>query len=774
MFRRCIRVAAAVLAVSVLGSVRIAQAESPAAVTSAGSRTAVLTEDAGPYLPDDGVLPVQVGVEEDTDPVFLITYEEIAQNNRLVLYADKSKGLFALKNKSTGKIWYSTPNDILTDPKTKGKLKQNLQSQILLSFIYKEDENTNTSVEVANSQVSCINNGEVKVTLIPDGMRVEYGFTELGVMIPVEYTLQGSCLKASIDFENMVEGEECLIISIQLLPSMGAGNWEEEGYLFLPDGCGAIMDFNNNVNMLSYYEAPVYGRELGIVQNTQPSRSEQIYMPVFGTVIGNDALMGVIHQGDGSASIFAYNGNDNTGYNAVSSKVVLRTHNVVDSFYETNHKTDILQVSHVASQQTAYEVLYCPLDGEKASYVGMAQTYRAYLESAGLERQPQSAAMAVDFYGAVDRKANLLGFSYNKLEPLTTFEQAQAILEDMKAHGFNDLAVRYIGWNNNGILNKKVPVKADALGVLGGNKAFDAFSQFLNSNGYAFYPETDWIRFRSGGGGVSRLFDGAKTPSGNDALQYEYLLSVYETKLTEDPYKLLTPTKLAEVSSRFLEAYEQRGVDALSVGMIGRAVYSDFRDEGGVHRADLPDIYCQILQQMQDKEICMAFSGANAYVLPYASYIYETPIYSSGYDIFARDVPFYQIVLHGYVGMTVPEIVQSIEPEVTFLKAVETGSSLLYACIAEDADILMNTRYAELYGSTYSLWAEDAAALYGQYRDLFERICDKTITAHDQVGDNVFVTEFEGGIRVAVNYGDSDVQFEGTNIGAMSFTELKG
>lgn len=730
----------------------------PAALSASG-------QEDDTFYPDDGVVPTQAGVEEDTDPVFIIHYEEVAQNNLMVMYADKATGLFAVKNKKTGKIWYSTPRDSLLDTKTKGKAKMNLQSQLLVYFIYREDENTNIDVQMENSQVACINRGTIKTELIENGIRVLYDFQNQGIQIPVEYTLQGDCFSARIDFENLVEGDKCYLVAIHLLPTMGAGNWEEEGYLFIPDGSGAIVNFNNNVSMPQNYEVPVYGENLGMIRNTQPSRSQNIHMPVIGTVTGGDALMGIVTQGDAAATICVYNGNDSTGYNAVSTKCVLREHEVVDSFYVTNRTTDILQISHTPYTQEAYEVCYYPLSGEEASYVGMAGRYRDYLEARGMTKNPRQPALALDVYGAVPMKANFLGITYTKTEALTTFEQTQAILEDLKAKGVERLSVRYRGWGGNGLLNKRVPTKASPLGLLGGKKGFSALQEFCSQEGISFYPEVDLLRFLSGGGA-------AKAPAGEDALQYEYLLSVYETKLTEKPLKLLAPSRLVETAESYFASYAKLEQPTIALDFIGSGIFSDFNEKNGVHKGDLPLIYEQVLQSGRNNGLKQAFEGGNAYVLPYADYIYEAPIYSSGYDIFAQDVPFYQIVLHGYVGMTVPEMVQSVEPEVTFLKAAETGCELLYACIDRSADSLTGTRFASLYGSTYALWGDSAAEQYQRLYGLLDRVYDQTIVGHEKLADNVFMTTYENGIRVVVNYSETPYTYEGTTVSGMDFMEV--
>lgn len=252
-------------------------------------------------------------------------------------------------------------------------------------------------------------------------------------------------------------------------------------------------------------------------------------------------------------------------------------------------------------------------------------------------------------------------------------------------------------------------------------------------------------------------------------------MSVYETKLTEKPLKLLAPSRLTQTAERYLASYGKLRQRSIALDSIGTMVFSDFNKKDGVHRGDLPLIYEQVLQSYRESGLTQAFEGANAYVLPYAEHIYEAPVYSSGYDIFAQDVPFYQMVLHGYVGMTVPEMVQSVEPEITFLKAAETGSELLYACINRSADILTGTRFASLYGSTYSLWSDSAAEQYRRLYGLLERVYDKTITGHEKLAENVYKTTYENGVHVVVNYSARQAyEMDGYTVGSLEFYGMGG
>ncbi|MCL2708106.1 MAG: DUF5696 domain-containing protein, partial [Defluviitaleaceae bacterium] len=241
--RTCKKIVCAALAaiIGLCGCASHAPAMPDVALKRAGASAAAV-----PSFTEGPAFPTQVGIKDDTNPNLIIEYAEIARNPWLVMYADMRTGLFAIKNIESDKIWYSTPNDSLLDETTRGVGRVNFQSQIIVSYIYQKDDNTTMQPQTSNSQSACVNNGNVLVERIKDGIRVTYYFEQLGFRIPVEYSIVDDYLNASVDVKNLDEGDEVYLINVILLPTFGAGNLTEEGYVFVPDGCGAIIPFNMN------------------------------------------------------------------------------------------------------------------------------------------------------------------------------------------------------------------------------------------------------------------------------------------------------------------------------------------------------------------------------------------------------------------------------------------------------------------------------------------------------------------------------------------------
>lgn len=369
----------------------------------------------------------------------------------------------------------------------------------------------------------------------------------------------------------------------------------------------------------------------------------------------------------------------------------------------------------------------------------------------------------MNLYGTVMVNSAFFGIPYTKTIPLTTFNQAEEIAKD-----FSDYlsSVRLLGWSGD-IMNDSVPNRIKLSRKMGSNSDFKQFSEYLSKNNFKLYLDVDFTTFRKGSGKYS-----IKTVFNEIPKQKEYLRSVYSSKINCAPYYLLSPTKLKQVSDKFLNSAEKKGVSSICLSGITDTLYSDYNNDSKVYREQAAKVISSVIDNYSSS-MSLAGRSANAYTVPYMDMIYQTPVYSSGYELFDKEIPFYQIVLHGYVPMTSPEIYQTQESVVTMLNTVEAGIEPLYATIYKNADVLTNTRYDNLYSSTYSLWSSAAKDDMANYLKLLKSIADSTIVAHSEIAENVDSTVYDNQIEVAVNYSENDYLYKDTVIKAKSYTVLE-
>ncbi len=703
-----------------------------------------------------------------------LTFEPIARNGNLALYADMTYGYFYLENVTTGKQWHSVPVDSDIDPYTAGKNYTNLRSQVVVEYINRPEVAWSASTQFVNSYSDSVGQEGFAVKKIDNGICVTYAFPALEFSFDVEYTLNDGFFDATLKVDSIKENENGFcIVSVNILPSFGAGNWEAEGYLFVPDGSGALVTFNNGIITNTSYKSMVYGEETTTVAELKKTLTESIRLPVFGTVTENNALMGVIHQGDAVSYITALNGHEKCGYNAVSSIFQYR---FVQKQRNMFNKKDVNMLAEPDLDMDAYNIRYYTLDGDNADYVGMATAYRDYLvEEKGFSKKTIDPKFHVRMLGFYEEAASFLGvIPYTKKVKLTTYDQAAEIAKGLKDGGIDALSMQYLGWTNNGVTNKKIPAGATPANVLGGKKAFASLLDFCKQQQVSLTPEVDLLTFQKSGNGVRKNKDAARTVFGKVVLRQDYILSNYVPKLGTDVTAILSPTKLDRVATNYLNTLKKQGLTSVNLGNLGDFCYANYYLKDQQNRSLFPQTVVNVLKKYTDAGIAVAVSGGNAFTLPFASLVTDVPVCSSGYDMFDKDVPFYQTVLHGYVPYTTKPITQTADPMVTYLSAVESGSELLYYGMYEEASELFDGEYTHFYGSTWTLWKDKAIAQNKAYHPVQKKVADQTIVDHREVMENVYQTQYADGTVVTVNYNKTDVTLEnGKTVKALNFTEWR-
>jgi hypothetical protein len=236
-------------------------------------------------------------------------------------------------------------------------------------------------------------------------------------------------------------------------------------------------------------------------------------------------------------------------------------------------------------------------------------------------------------------------------------------------------------------------------------------------------------------------------------------------------WKLLKPIKFAEVADKYLKSFIKLGAQNISLSSLTNSLYSDFDNKNVYSRSELTSVVGEIIASYKEQGLSVSGDNANGYTLPLVDKVYNAPLFSSGYTLFDEEIPFYEIVLHGYTTMISPPAVQSCDVLYTYLRSIEAGVELCWSGIYENSANYTDTEYDDmLYCTTYTLWKDEAAAKYAAYQPLLEKIYDQKIVGHGYAADGVSVTTYESGIKVYVTYNDTDVTVDGITVSAKNFS----
>ena len=699
-------------------------------------------------------------VSEDMKQFFGI-YRYGAENERFRMLVDDRNAVFGLENKETGYIWWSSPLGATHDDSATDILADGLRSSVIAHYGIPAKRSTGNTLRS--------NTDDCRMTLTDtgNGVRVVYDFESAGFEFPVEYTLEEDYLRAVLRISDIEEKkDENILTDVTLMETFGAASSEEEGYFVIPDGSGALIRFNNGRTMeTNAYNQPVYGRDITAVPQTRRAYTRQIYLPVYGVVKEDNALLAVAEKGDSNASISAkISGQSNTDYNMCSFNFTLRE---TDTYYMSGSGSAQLTVFEGGKiKSDDIEMRYYPISAENAGYADIASRYREYLiEEKGVtpKAKENSSPLYIDLYGGVQKKRSVLGIPLTMKTSVTSYEQGENILRELEDGGVDEMIVSYKNWTNDGIKNK-VDTDAKPSGTLGGKKDFSSLTDYMEDRGIQFYPVSDNVNFMNGNGYYS-FTDTAVRISGSYSriVSYDLAYGVPDGRLRN--MSLLSPVSYKGLFSELSEGYDKAGIEGVSPGALTTALYGDYSKSGASRYEAMKRLVSGYEKLCGSMENGIMADGANAYALPYVSHIKNLPMTSSRFDIFDEDIPFYQMVIHGLIPYTTEAVNGSADPADMLLYAAETGSCLRYDMIHEQPGMLEDTEFDILYYADSSGWTDEAAEAYRLLKPVLAGVSSGFITGRtaENNGDRVTV-EYSDGSVVTVDYAENWIEYCGQRI----------
>lgn len=572
------------------------------------------------------------------------------------------------------------------------------------------------------------------------------------------------------------------LYSINVLNHFGASPTGSEGYIFLPDGAGALVETEVATNV--QYARDMYGKDHSVVyglgehEYVEPMdryKREDLYMPVFGLKEGDKAFFAVIEEGHGMARIKANTSSSVSPYSRVSSEFVLLPFGNIN-LTETDRTEELArrargQVKSFARELPDEDIVirYTFLAGDNANYVGMANSYREYLvEKYDLEKVEQNEN-SIPFYleltGAIPVNKSIMGIPRDVMVPLTTYQQASEIVDQLLDEQVNNIQLRYNGWRQGGLLSG-FPNRVRLEKTLGTKKDFKALTSYLVENQIGFYPNVDFLNvFENKYGKFHLRRDIAQSLNRQpvwmirDDLAWAYVLA---------------PSRLDDVIDSFLVDYQALAVGGIALGDLGKQINSDFALEKPTSRADSLVLMEEAMNKLKTEgNLELLVNKANIYSVPYADHIVNLPLTSNNYNIISRSVPFYQMVVHGYVNYTGAPL--NLYPDYIYavLKFVETGALPYFTWMYEEGTTVKQTDFDFLFANYYGDWLDKAVETYHEMNQVLKQVSGQRMINHRQLASDVFMTDYENGLSIIVNYSDLEFNYNDVVVEGKSFRLIR-
>lgn len=682
------------------------------------------------------------------------------ENDRFILYVNPSTGEFNVTDKRNGMVWWSTPPAADEDPRANGRNKMELKSNMLFRYA----DPATGEIDLTNTFVGSVSNGTVTVSKTEDAVQIAYKMNAYRLYVPLVLTLNEDGFTCSVDTSSIVEGGAYRIYRLSLLPYFGAAGQDDMGYMFVPDGSGAIISFNNQKYNYAQYRQTVYGFDNNFDMVQKKGVTQSIRMPVFGIKKAGGGCLGIITEGSGIAEIEATVSGRNTSYNNVYSSFNLR---YIDVYYLGQSLGGSIKPINIFDKKDfrikRVAVKYVLLSGEDSGYVGMAKAYRKYLaETFGMSKLPSmSPELHIEIIGCIRKTEHILGIPFTVTRVLTDFDKTREILSTLKAEGVDGIALKYTNWEKNAVKGMLTD-NASVVGSLGGKKGLVRLSKYAKSEGIPFYLDADFTTVSKFKASFPKSRNAVLNLSKKTVNLYQYsIVNFYKDQL-KPPVQLLSPSSAVNAFNKFCNNFEKLGVDGLSLGKTADMLYSDFRDDS-FSRDTSAACMAEIARKASEKYSVM-LNGGNAYSLPYADRVVGAPGTSSDFDVIDMSVPFYQITLYGYIKTSSSPVNLSSNPRRELLRAIEYLSSLHYCWIGSDMRELINTDYSYLYSADYRTWLEQASEYYKELANVWSKTEGSDIKSHENLADGIYKVTWENGLEIILNYNSKEVEVEGHHI----------
>lgn len=598
-----------------------------------------------------------------------------------------------------------------------------------------------------------------------------------GFGVTVEYSLTADGFAAAILADRLVENSpDYKLQQIDFLEYFASCGEDAEGEYLVPDGSGALIEINDP--MQENYQQAFFGNDYSIQSESKTQLVKNAVLPVFGMMQGRDAILGIVESAAGMASLHVKTMGSSSPQNVAYTSFIIRAMDVTTIGELRNIPSFNLYNKHLLRENPALRfVLLSTEEGDAIGYGDLAARYRSYLIDQGVLKdrlsKNEAAPLYVDYLCALTDPSQFLGVPYDRRVVLSRLEEIAGVQSRLQKIGVANTVIRLNGYGKDGLahgansafeLYGGVGSKKELLGLLeqqvqsGGALFLDADFQFVYKDrlGDDFSRKGDTAQFLNRS--MVRIGDYDRVTR-----DYGNLLSRY----------YVSPASWMRLASGYADSLQKTlGTDILpgiSYASAGLYLGGDYSVKRDIDRAMAIDYMEEVLAEMSGRFRLMSDHG-NAYTLPYVRHLVNMPMGSSGFGTEKEEIPFYQMVIHGYLDYAGTPYNLSADGETGFLRSVEYGANLYFSWITGKNSLLSGTDYAVKF---YSLNVDDSFAsaenLYKRAAPFLNSVRGALMTGHEQVEKDVFRTSFDNGVSVVVNYSDDTVQVDGTDVGARDF-----
>ena len=598
------------------------------------------------------------------------------------------------------------------------------------------------------------------------GVEKEIVDTNVVFELALVYSLKDGALQVELDCSKLKKIDNANIHTVDVLQFLGAATSKEKGYFLIPSGSGGLIEFNSTKRTAGAFSDFVYGADETIKVNNLENNDTKVNLPVFG-ISNTTKKNGIFAIAEESAEYLKVNADiiDSTiPYNiSYFSAVVYPFDEMTVNNPISGGGTTQIYTQQKDIFKGKVKISYNFLEKGKNTYSDMANFYRERLVGEGVLKEKVSGDIPFVYglLGGIDVKKHFLGIPYTGMTALTTFEQAEEIISELKTEGVKNQYVKYLGWFNGGI-KQTIADKIKVLSCLGGKGKLNSLTQNKDAK---IYPNVSFTKV------TNSIFDSFSVRKDTARLTYNEPALIYELSIPKNFFDytskysyMVSPTIYDETINKFTKKFSYKN---LSVDDLANSINSDFDENKYADRTESLKLTTSAIEKLAKGNSLMA-SAPNKYAVEYVDILTDMPLTTSDANIIDTYVPFQQMVYSGYKDMTSKPINMSYG-DYSFTKLLSFATLPGFTFGYADSSVIMNTDYTEYYSFCFEDWKEDAVELYNAYSEAMGKVRGKSIISHKILKNGICELKYEDGTVFYINDTEKKISFDGKVVEAKSY-----
>ena len=684
--------------------------------------------------------------------------EWVAANDHFELYLDRTAFNIKVRDLRNGYIWQGLPD------------KAMMQGQQISL-----DWRNRTASLVTGEFLSIGNTADAKITTVKgkgaeaavfseleNGFSARINLPEADVFLDIQFELTEFGLRVTVPDDLIEETDEKKrLSSLMIMPFFGCTRSDQiPGYLFVPDGSGALLRFAAPRDYIDAFSGRVYGEDSSLDRKNTTAVSkisaidafnQVLTAPVFGIAHGSrqNAFAGIVTSGDCYLNLVAYPSGVLTELAWACPQFIY-----IEKYIQPTSKGG---TSFETIQETANPVNACVeyhlLADESATYIGMARAYRRSLEASGA-----LAGSTVDAEKDVPLRLVALMAEQQKavigsrLQVMTTLEDVSDWVSQLKAAGLSNMDIVLWGYEQGGVSAHRLDEQKLARGI-GRQAELEELAAGLAAAGQNLMLSKE-------------IFAGYAGQIDRSNMLYHIdstLVEQYRPNQAID--KVLYFNNLPALN-RLIDklASQPEAMRQITLTTLPGSLLSDFRRNRSVSRDQMQTEILALLKKTADLTDYLVLDDPNAYALFAADAVSNLPVMHSQYMYETDAVPFMQIVLSGHMDYFAPNINFTTDVPDTVLRLIDFGACPSFLMTEAYSNKLVGSNLADLYSTRFADWSPIVSDSWQMINTVLGPVRGRAILDRLVPEEGHVIVKYEGGMAVLVNYTDQPWRTDGLTV----------